>query len=505
MSAAAAIEPLAATGAVPRDRPPLGFRGLFNVAFGTFGMQIAFALQGTNVSRIFQTLGAKIDDLPILWIAAPLTGLLVQPFIGYYSDRTWSRTFGRRRPYFIVGTALSCFALVLFPAAHVLWFAVALLWLLDGSINVAMEPFRAFIGEVVSKAQRTAGFAFQTVFIGTGAVLASLLPTLLHGWIDTGAAAADSVPPSVRLAFYIGAAALAGTVAWTVITTPEFPPELRAGPREHRPTQIDPPLHGARWLAVGVASAAATRLLRLDPPMFVIAGLFAAYGIMRLWTAARSRAGANPRALGFVIADLDAMPPMMGKLALVQFCTWFGLFVLWIFATPVVTARAFGAAGPGAPGYTEGADWVGVMFAVYNGVAALAAFALPALARAFGAARTHQGALLAGAAGFAGLFLLHDRHWLLVPMVGIGIAWAGVLTLPYTILCDVCPPERLGGYMGLFNIFVTLPQLLVSTVMGVAMRALFPHAPEGAMLIAAIAMALAALATQRLIAGGTRT
>ena len=502
VSAALATEPPLDAAAAPRDPPRLAFGGLFNVAFGMFGMQIAFALQGTNVSRIFQTLGAKIDDLPILWIAAPLTGLLVQPFIGYYSDRTWSRVFGRRRPYFIVGTALSCLALILFPGAHVLWFAVALLWLLDGSINVAMEPFRAFIGEVVSKAQRTAGFAFQTVFIGTGAVLASLLPTLLHAHFDVGVLAANSVPPSVRLAFYIGAAALAFTVAWTVITTPEFPPARTSEPREHRPAQITPPRHGVRWLVGGLAIAAATRAFGLDLPMYVIAGLLVAYGVLRLWTAARARGGADPLAVGFVIADLDAMPRTMGRLALVQFCTWFGLFVLWIFATPVVTARAFGALSPTDPAYSAGADWVGVMFAVYNGVAALAAFALPPLARAFGVARTHQGALLAGAAGFAGLFLLRDRYWLLLPMVGIGIAWAGVLTLPYTILCDVCPPERLGGYMGLFNIFITLPQLLVSTVMGLVIRQFFPASPEGAMLFAAAALLLAALATGRLITRG---
>lgn len=503
-----AIAPdMAGVGAADRDPARLRFGGLFNATFGVFGMQIAFALQAANVSRIFQTLGAKIDDLPILWIAAPLTGLLVQPFIGYYSDRTWSCVFGRRRPYFILGTMLSCLALALFPSAHVLWFAVALLWLLDGSINVAMEPFRAFIGEVVSRVQRTAGFAFQTVFIGAGAVFASVLPTVLHGRLGTGEAgeAGAGVPPSVRLAFYIGAAALALAVAWTVLTTGERPPEPGAGPSEHPRPAIDPPRRGERWLLGGVLIAVATRLFHLDSPMFVIAGLLAAYGVARLWTATRARAGARPLVLGVVIADLDHMPPTMGKLAVVQFCTWFALFVLWIFTTPVVTARAFGAAGPGAPGYAAGADWVGVMFAVYNGVAACAAFALPALARRFGPARTHQGALLAGAAGFGGLFLVRDQYWLLAPMVGIGVAWAGVLTLPYTILCNICPPERLGGYMGLFNIFITLPQLLVSTVMGAIMTTAFPNAPEGAMLIAAGALMLAALAMQRLVATSGRT
>lgn len=504
MSTAVELGPLADQDAQPHRPRTLGFAGLFNVAFGMFGIQVAFALQGANVSRIFQTLGAQIDDLPILWIAAPLTGLVVQPFVGYYSDRTWSRRLGRRRPYFLAGTVLSCMALIAFPFAHQLWIAVALLWLLDGSINVAMEPFRAFIAEVVSESQRTAGFAFQTVFIGTGAVLASLLPALLHRHFDAVGAAAHAVPASVGLAFYIGAAALAFAVGWTVVTTPEFPPGPSSTLHADRPDSISPPRRGGRWLVGGLAIAAGTWFLHLHGSMLAIAGLFTGYGLMRLWTAARARTRAKPSALAFVLADLDAMPATMRKLALVQFCTWFGLFVLWIFATPVVTAHAFGAAEPRAPGYAEGADWVGVMFAVYNAVAAFAAFALPALARWVGPARTHQGALMAGAAGFAGLFVLTDKYALLLPMVGIGIAWAGVLTLPYTILCEACPPERLGGYMGLFNIFITLPQLFVSTVMGVVMSALFPHAPQGAMLIAAAALTLAAVAMQRLITEGHR-
>jgi maltose/moltooligosaccharide transporter len=487
----------------PVSRAPVramrDFWGLFNLSFGFFGIQIAFALQAANVSRIFQSLGAQVEDLPILWIAAPLTGLLVQPLVGFYSDRTWSRRWGRRRPYFLAGAVLATIALALFPDAHALWFAAGLLWLLDGSINVAMEPFRAFVGDLLDKAQHTAGYAFQTVFIGSGAVVASLTPTIIHMVFHTpNTDAGGGVPQSVRIAFYLGAAVLLGAVLWTVFTTIEYPPEPGAGPLARRDDRYAPP-RGALWLLGGVALAGATAALHFDAPVYVFAALLAAYGLARLWTAARARAGAATLALGHVLADLDSMPPTMRKLAAVQFCTWFGLFVLWIFTTPVVTARAFGAAGPGAAGYAEGADWVGVMFAVYNGVAAVAAFALPALARRFGAARAHQGALLCGAAGFAGLFLLHDRYWLLVPMIGIGIAWAGVLTLPYTILCDVCPPERLGGYMGLFNIFITLPQLLVSTIMGLVMSTLFPHAPEGAMLIAAGAMILAALATQRLV------
>ena len=495
--------PLDPTGGAPADgaRPLRSFWGLYNLSFGFFGIQVAFALQAANVSRIFQALGAKVEDLPILWIAAPLTGLLVQPLVGHYSDRTWSRRLGRRRPYFLTGAGLSCVALVAMPHAHVLWLAAALLWVLDGSINVSMEPFRAFVGDLLRKTQRTAGYAFQTVFIGAGAVAASLTPLVVHRLFNASntRTVGAGAPQSVEIAFYIGAAALAVTVLWTVITTPEFPPERPPRRMATPAPTIAPPRQGVLWLGAGATLALGTWLLRGEPALFVLAGLLVFYGIARMWTAARARRGRPPLALGHVLADLDAMPPTMRKLALVQFCTWFALFILWIFATPAVTARAFHAAGPSDPRYAAGADWVGVMFAVYNGVAALAAFALPSLAKRWGAARTHQAALLCGAAGFLGVFLIDDARLLLLPMVGIGIAWAGVLTLPYAILCDACPPQRLGAYMGLFNIFITLPQLVVSTVMGLVSKALFPAHPEGAMLCGAAALLLALLATQRLI------
>ena len=476
--------------------PNRSFAQMFNLSFGFFGIQIAFALQGANVSRIFQSLGASIEDLPILWIAAPLTGLLVQPLIGHYSDRTWSERFGRRRPYFCVGAVLSCAALLAMPAASVLWVAAVWLWVLDASINVSMEPFRAFVGDLLCKAQRTMGYAFQTVFIGTGAVTASLCPLVLNRVFHV-ANTGVGVPPSVRLAFFAGAGALFIAVMWTVLTTREYPPPDSLDASPHLLAVPSP--HGIAWVSAGAALGLITALLHLNHALYVLAGLLAAFGGARMWRFARAQAGRPSSAIEHLLADLDAMPGAMRKLALVQFCSWFALFILWIYATPVVAARAFGAASATDPAYGAGADWVGVMFAVYNAVAALAAFALPLFSRRFGVARTHQAALIAGAMAFAGLFVIRDPWWMLLPMVGIGIAWASILTLPYTLLCDVAPPSRLGAYMGLFNIFITLPQLLVSTVMGAVLHVIFPGRPHGAMLCAAAAMILAAFATQRLL------
>lgn len=481
-------------------RPPLGVAQLFNMSFGFFGIQIAFALQNANVSRIFQTLGAGIESLPILWIAAPLTGLIVQPLIGHYSDRTWSVRFGRRRPYFCVGALLCCVALLAMPHAHHLWFAAMLLWLLDASVNVSMEPFRAFVGDMLDRTQRATGYAFQTIFIGAGAVVASLTPIVLNRLFHVGntASGVGGIPASVRVAFYAGAAALFVTVMWTVLTTREYPPppaQIAAASTR----LIAPPRFGMLWLAAGIALALITATLPVDNSLQVLAGCLIIFGGIRLWTAARVRGGRAPFAVAHLLADLDEMPPTMQKLALVQFCSWSSLFVLWIYATPVVTSRAFGAALATDPGYAAGADWVGVLFAVYNGVAALFAFALPWCSHRFGPARTHQFTLIAGAAAFTGLFLIRDPLWLMLPMIGIGIAWAGILTLPYTILCGAVPPERLGSYMGLFNIFITLPQMLVSSVLGAVMHLVFPGRPQGAMLCAAVSLCFAAAATQRLV------
>ena len=482
-------------------KPEQSLFGLWNISFGFFGIQIGFALQNANVSRIFQSLGTAIDDLPLLWIAAPLTGLLVQPLIGHFSDRTWGR-FGRRRPYFLAGALLAALALVLMPNAGGLLFAAMLLWILDASLNVSMEPFRAFVGDMLPQRQHAAGYAFQTGFIGAGAVVASLAPTLLNDVFGLANTAPEGqVPPSVRMAFYIGAAALFLAVMWTILTTREYPPEaLRRfeGAREdaaHATPRVTG--GGPAWLAAGVVALAIVAWFDLDKQLYLLGALLAGYGVAKTIASARVRAGKGADALTQIVGDLGAMPETMRRLCVVQFCTWSALFIMWIFTTPIVAQRFFGSADPASAAYNEGADWVGVLFATYNGVAAIAAFALPLLARAIGLRATHMVCLLAGALGYASFLVLASPTALIGSMALIGIAWASILTMPYAILCDALPQQKLGIYMGLFNIFIVLPQLIVSSVMGPVVKTFFMDDPTPVMLIAAGVLTTAALAMLR--------
>jgi maltose/moltooligosaccharide transporter len=481
--------------AAPARRPRLGFWALWNLSFGFFGIQVGFALQNANVSRIFQTLGASVDQLPILWIAGPATGLIVQPIIGHLSDRTWGR-LGRRRPYFLVGACLCTLALVLFPSASVLWVAAALMWTLDASINISMEPFRAFVGDMVDASQRTAGYAFQTVFIGTGAVVASAAPALFAWAGVPNTAPPGHIPLSVAWAFYAGAAALLLTVLWTVVTTREYPPEQVARFEAPAPT---PELAAAApigtdlaWLAAGALVLFAIPALGLDKPLYVLGAGLAGFGLARLANRAMMRGGRRDTMLNHLLSDLRAMPPIMRRLAQIQFLSWSALFILWIYATPVVAHLAFGAVGPTRPAYQDGADWVDLLFAAYNGMAALYAFVMPRIARRIGEAHVHALNLLAGAVAYLAIPLLRDPHLLLIAMIGIGMAWASILTIPYALLAGALPTRKLGVYMGIFNIFIVVPQLVVSSCMGSIVRLLFPHATEIVFLIGAALLAAGA-------------
>jgi maltose/moltooligosaccharide transporter len=480
---------------VRRDKPRQSFWGLWNIGFGYFGIQIAFALQNANISRIFQSLGSSVDDLAFLWIAGPVTGLIVQPLIGYHSDRTWGR-FGRRRPYFLAGALLAALALVGLPNTGLLLLAAAFLWLLDASLNVAMEPFRAFAGDMTAEDQRAQAFAFQTCFIGAGAVLGSLAPTLFN-WLGIANVAPDGViPPSVRYSFYLGAAAMVLSVGWTVLRVREYSPEEMAEfegsaiahAAQHAPLVY--PRSGPMWIVVGAVMLGLVAALDLDKQLFVLGGGLVAFGAIQIMVRATQARGA----LAHIVSDLAQMPVQMKQLAVAQFFTWIGFFIVWIYTTPVVTAQAFGATDTSSAAYNEGADWVGVMFAFYNGVAALAAFLLPALARRIGNAATHAVALLCGAVAFIGLLVIHTPHALLLPMIGMGIAWASVLSMPYVILTRVLPPAKFGIYIGIFNFFIVIPQLVVATLMGGVMRSFFPGEPRWTMLVAALMMAGAAAA-----------
>jgi maltose/moltooligosaccharide transporter len=490
------------------EKPRQSLAGLWNISFGFFGIQIGFALQNANMSRIFQSLGSSVDNLPVLWVAAPLTGLLVQPIIGHLSDRTWLGRLGRRRPYFVAGALLAALSLFLMPLSSQLLMAAVLLWTLDASLNISMEPFRAFVGDMLRKDQHTTGYAVQTAFIGAGAVVGSIFPKLLDTLGVSNTVGGCGIPDTVRYSFWFGGAALLVAVLWTVLTTREYSPDEmeRFGEAAEHP-EADAQLNAlARrglvpsfgWIIAGELVELAVSYFHLEKEMYVLAGLLAAYGIASIVAILLARAGNRTNMLAHIVGDFSGMPPLMKRLAVVQFFTWSALYTMWVFTTPVVARNFYASPDPASAGYQEAGNWVGVLFAVYNGVAAVAALALlPWLARAIGKARTHTICLLAGAAGYASFFVIHDPRMLIVSEIGIGIAWASILAMPYAILASSLPQRKLGIYMGLFNVFIVVPQLLVATVMGSIMKAFFPDQPIWTMLAAAIVMTIAALGMLR--------
>jgi len=494
---------------IPRlEKPRQGWAGLFNISFGFFGIQIGFALQNANMSRIFQSLGTDLDNLPALWVAAPLTGLFVQPIVGHLSDRTWLGRLGRRRPYFLAGAILAAIALFAMPEAHALWFAAAMLWMLDASLNISMEPFRAFVGDMLRKDQHAAGYAVQTAFIGAGAVVGSIFPWALEHLGISNTAAPGQIPDTVRVAFWAGGAALFAAVLWTVVTTREFAPDEMArfdGGADEEQAGHTMRVLAARdykgssaWAGAGAIVVALVAQFGLRQEMYLLGGLLIAYAVASATAIRMAKQGRASSMLSHIVGDFAGMPDVMKRLALVQFFSWSALFIMWINTTPVVTRYFYGAADASSPAFQQGANWVDVLFATYNGVAAIVALTLlPAMARAIGRVRTHALALTCGAAGYASFFVLTDPRWLLLSEVGIGIAWASILAMPYAILASALPQRKLGVYMGLFNVFVVVPQLLVATVMGSIMRWAFPDEPIWTMAFAAATLLIAALATLR--------
>jgi len=430
-------------GTTMTTKPRLSFWQIWNMSFGFLGIQFGFALQNANVSRIFETLGANPDAIPILWIAAPTTGLLVQPIIGYMSDRTWGR-LGRRRPYFLVGAILASLALIAMPNSAALWVAAGLLWIMDASINISMEPFRALVGDMLPPEQRTTGFAVQSFFIGTGAVIASALPYMLTNWFGVAnTAPSGAIPQSVVWSFYLGAAAFLGAVLWTVLKTQEYPPENLKEFENEKQKQS------------GFASSLAHGAKE-------IAGSFA------------------------------EMPLTMIQLAVVQFFSWFALFSMWIYTTGAVTSRIYGATDATSSAYNQGADWVGVCFAVYNGAAAIFAFIIPPIAAKTSRRAVHALALTFGAVGLASVYVVSTPQMLLVSMLGVGFAWASILSMPYAILAGSLPPERMGVYMGIFNFFIVIPQITAAGILGYFMRTFFGNQAVFALILGGASMLIAA-------------
>jgi maltose/moltooligosaccharide transporter len=481
-------------------KPQLTFWQIWNMCFGFLGIQFGFALQNANVSRIFQTLGAEVDDVAGLWIAAPLTGLLVQPIVGHLSDRTWTR-MGRRRPYFLAGAILATLALLVMPNSPALWIAAGTLWVLDASINISMEPFRAFVGDQLPPRQRPTGYAMQSFFIGVGAVVASLLPWLLAKFGVANTAPEGIVPDTVRYAFYFGGAVLFLAIGWTVLRTREYPPEVLesfddARPRDARADSlivVASSYAGLGWLVAGIAGAAAIAWFGWDRMLYVLAGMLIAYGAL-LQVA---RFLAPQRMLASIVHDLQNMPGTMRRLAVVQFFSWFALFAMWIYTTSAVTAVHFGSSDTSSAAYNEGANWVGVLFAAYNGFAALAAICIPWMVRRFGLRMSHLVNVVLGGLGLLSFLWIRDPQWLLLSMVGVGFAWASILSLPYALLSDSVPAAKMGVYMGIFNFFIVIPQLVAASLLGFLLKHFFGGAPINALAIGGISLVVAGLCVLR--------
>ena len=427
-------------------RPRLSTPQLFNMSFGFLGIQFGWGLQLANMSAVYERLGARPDEVPLLWLAAPVTGLLVQPIVGALSDRTWG-PLGRRRPYFLTGAILASLALFVMPTSSSLWMAATLLWVLDASINISMEPFRAFVADKLPASQRTTGFVMQSLFIGVGASLANALP-YLFGKLGVSGSTASGIPLSVKYSFQVGAAVFLLAVLWTVFTTSEFPPQDMA---------------------------------------------------------AFERARRGRRGIGALIGEIGAsirqMPATMRQLAVVQLFTWLGLFCMWLFFVPATARHVFGATDPQSDLYTQGIEWGGFTFAFYSITCFIVALALPRIAEVTSRKAVHAGALVCGAMGLLSVYFIHDRYLLLLSMVGVGIAWASILSMPYAILSTALPPERMGLYMGVFNFFIVIPEIVAALGFGPLSRALFgagnPDAPLYFVLLGGVCLLVAAALVAR--------
>jgi len=431
------------------QKPRKSFWQIWNMSFGFLGIQFGWGLQMANMSAIYEYLGARADQIPILWLAAPLTGLIVQPIIGHSSDNTWT-WLGRRRPYFLTGAILSSSALILMPRSSALWMAAGLLWILDSSINISMEPFRAFVADLLPEEQRTQGFAMQSLFIGLGAVVASALPWLMTNVFHVGSEhGPHAIPLTVRLSFYIGAAAFFTAVLWTIVTTPEYPPADLNAFRQKKSEQG------------GIASHATE--------------IFKAIG---------------------------NMPATMRQLAPVQLLTWLGLFCMWLYFPVAVARNVFGATDQNSPIYTRGVEWGGVCFGMYSLVCFVFSFFLPALAKTVGRKHAHSICLLCGALGLMSVAVIHDKNLLLLSMIGVGIAWASTLSMPYSVLAGSLPAQHTGVYMGIFNFFIVLPEIIASLGFGWVMNHMLNNNRLAAVIAGGVFMALAALWMQRVVDPG---
>lgn len=426
------------------QKPRLSFWQIWNMSFGFLGIQFGFALQNGNASRILTTFGADVEHLSWFWLAAPLTGMIIQPIIGYYSDRTWT-SLGRRRPYFLAGSILAASALMMMPNSAVLasllpplYIGAGILMIMDASFNVAMEPFRALVADLLPTDQRTLGFSIQTCLIGIGAVIGSWLPYVFAEFFGLEKSTTDgSVPYSVTLSFYIGAVVFLIAILWTVLTTKEFPPD-----KEYL----------------------------------------------------KNEKSSGRKGLGQIISDFAGMPATMKQLGLVQFFSWFALFSMWVFTTSAVATHVYGLPQDDRSSvmFNDAANWVGIIFGVYNGVSAIYALMLPVIAAKFGRKTTHAVSLTAGGMGLISIYFIHDPTILLFSMIGVGMAWASILAMPYAILAGSIPSHKMGIYMGVFNFFITLPQIINGIIGGPIVKYLYSSQAIYAIVMAGVFLIVAA-------------
>lgn len=491
-------------------KPMLGFWQIWNLCFGFMGIQFGFELQVGNVSRIFQTLGANIDDIAILWVAAPLTGLIVQPIIGYMSDRTWS-TLGRRRPYFFYGAILSTLALLIMPNSSVLWMAAGMLWIMDASFNVAMEPFRALVGDMLPKKQQALGFAFQTFFIGVGATVAGALPWVMTNIFNVPNVASDgAIPPSVMYTFYTGGAVLLTSVLWTVFKTKEYSPDELAAFNAAEATLVNPQMPDTVTDAIVTADVLSRMAWKIGAAGVVLTGVITWYGLdwklsiltygaiifslTLFYGAYQKRSDKQATPLIQITDDLIIMPRVMRQLAVVQLFSWFAMFAMWSYTTPAVTSYHFGAMDTVGQLYNTGADWAALLGASRNVVTIIAAIFIALLVEKIGRRKMHALNLTLGSIGFLSFYLIENPDYLIISMGLVGFAWASILSIPYSLLSSALDFRKMGLYMGIFNFFIVIPQIIAAVVLGPILQHVFNGQAIYGLMLAGGSLFIAAVA-----------
>lgn len=493
-------------------KPRLPILNILTMCFGFFGIQMGFALQTGHFSRVFTTLGADVNALPILWIAGPVTGLVVQPIVGYLSDRTWGR-LGRRRPYFLWGALLTTLGLFIMPSSSALWMAAGMLWILDSSLNITMEPFRAYVGDMLNEDQRTTGYAAQSFFIGAGGTLGSALPWMLTQWFGiSNAPVANALPANIQMTFYIGAVLLFASVAVTIFFGREYDPETLAAyeaaeaarrgqtlgdvtPLPAAPSATAFQTLGAGFLGLGAAIIVLVYVLGIEKELYVLGGGLFAFGLLQFIAGLRKRSAAQKGMFSQIMEDMFRLPRTMRQLAIVQFFSWFAMFSMWIYLNDGAIQHHYGAPDPQSVAYQSAGDWLALLGGVYFFVAMLVAFLIPVLASITSRKAAHAVCLLIGALGFSSFIWLPSPDLLWISMIGVGVVWASILSMPYAILSNALPADKMGIYMGIFNFFIVIPQLLAATILGLLVTRLFDGYAIFALALGSGSFVLAAIAT----------